>query len=689
VLNLRAEILGIDMKSKQLAVIGVFCLFGSASCGSAFAAPSTFQASDVRKLVNLSDARISPDGTRIAVVVSTPNWTTDKADQEIDLVDVASGARRPLTWKRSGISEPRWSPDGTFLAFLAEAPAAKKKADADDSDAGGDDKQTQIFVMRMDGGDPVQVTETDRGVDSFRWSPDGKRFAFVTHDTPANEKAIKAHNKVFQVTDNNFQVRTALTPSNLWVVASTGGKATRLTQGNFSLDTDQQDGTPEPAWSPDGKTIAFTRFPDPYWALSFQSVIDSVKAGGGTPDTLVSATGAADFEYAPAGTAAAFMRPRDGDENNGNAIYVMANGKTFDVTAPLARNIEAYAWMPDGKTLLMTGADGTHSALWEQPLDRAATRLDLGGVEIRPDLSVSKTGTVAFIGSTGQHPGELYVMDIAGGKPRRLTDIDAFTDKLALGRVASINWQGPNGFQEDGVLTYPPDFVQGRKYPLVLEIHGGPESASTETFSPLTQMLAAAGFIVFKPNYRGSTNLGDAYQHAIFRDTGDGPGKDVMAGVAAVEKLGSIDTARIGISGWSYGGYMTTWLTGHYPIWKAAVSGAALTDWVMDYTVAYYQQGDTYYFGGSPWTAKYRDIWREQSPIAYAQNVKAPTLIMGDVGDPNVPLVNSYEWYHALRDNGDKVEFYAYPADTHFPTDIVQTTDVYTRWVDWMTKNLK
>jgi dipeptidyl aminopeptidase/acylaminoacyl peptidase len=220
-------------------------------------------------------------------------------------------------------------------------------------------------------------------------------------------------------------------------------------------------------------------------------------------------------------------------------------------------------------------------------------------------------------------------------------------------------------------------------------IHGGPEGASTTAFSDLPQLLAAHGYLVFQPNYRGSINLGDAYQHAIYRDTGEGPGKDVMAGLAAVEKLGIVDTSRIGVSGWSYGGYMTTWLTGHNDVWKAAVSGAAITDWVMDYTVAYYQTGDTYFFGGSPWVAKYHDIWREQSPIAHAQHVKAPTLIMGDVGDPNVPLVNSYEWYHALRDNGVKVRFYAYPADTHFPSDIVQQTDVMRRWVGWMKQHLK
>jgi dipeptidyl aminopeptidase/acylaminoacyl peptidase len=194
---------------------------------------------------------------------------------------------------------------------------------------------------------------------------------------------------------------------------------------------------------------------------------------------------------------------------------------------------------------------------------------------------------------------------------------------------------------------------------------------------------------VFSPNYRGSTNLGDAYQHAIYRDTGAGPGEDVMAGLAAVEKLGIVDSEHIGVSGWSYGGYMTTWLTSHYPGWKAAVAGAALTDWVMDYTIAYYQGADLAFFGGSPWTAADHDLWRQQSPIAHASHVTTPTLILGDVGDPNVPLINSYEWYHALRDNGVPVEFWAYPVDTHFPEDIVRSTDVYRRWVTWMVAHLQ
>jgi dipeptidyl aminopeptidase/acylaminoacyl peptidase len=678
--------------------------FGLAACcvlawpvsGPAAVGTPEFQLSDLQKIVALNDAKISPDGKQIAVIVSTPDWKTDKAQMEIDIVDAANGARRAVTWKRTGIASPKWSEDGSRLAFLAEDSTPKAQPNTgpdsnskDAADKDSEERQAQVFVMPLNGGDPVRVTEAKHGVEEFAWSPDGKQIAFVTADEAVNAKAIKEHDDAFQVTDNNFLIRAALTPSHLWVVPSSGGAAKRLTQGTFSLQTDQRDSAPVPEWSHDGRSIVFTRFPGPYWGTSFRSVIAAVDAVGGETRTLVSSEGSTTALYAPGSDALAFDRPRDGDQNNGGAVYLMVNGVSRDVTQAQARNFNTHAWLPGGKALLLEGDTGTVSALWQQPLQGPARKLELGDVQASPDLSVSKTGAVAFVGSTAMHPSELYVMDSANAKPRRLTNFNAFIDGVTLGRTESIEWQGPNGFLEDGALTYPAGYQRGQKYPLVLLIHGGPESASTVKFSPLPQLLAAAGFIVFQPNYRGSTNLGDAYQHAIFRDTGAGPGNDVMAGVAAVEKLGIVDQDHVGVSGWSYGGYMTAWLTGHYPLWKAAVSGAALTDWVMDYTVAYYQEGDAYFFGGSPWTAKYRGIWREQSPINYAQNVTAPTLIMGDVGDPNVPLVNSYEWYHALRDAGVEVEFYAYPADTHFPKDIVRTTDVYRRWVAWMSRRLK
>jgi dipeptidyl aminopeptidase/acylaminoacyl peptidase len=681
---------------RRCVSIAVFALAWS-SLASAAPPTRSFQLDDLRRLVSLSDARISPDGRQVAVIVSTPDWKSDEKRQEIDLVDAATGARRALTWKRTGLSSPTWSPDGGRFAFLADdlsfysdlESGESESSDGEGSKKAKDEKQSQVFVMSMQGGDPIRVTAAEHGVEAFSWSPDGGQIAYVAADEAANAKALEQHDDAFQVTDNHFLTRAALTPAHLWLVPATGGKPTRLTQGTYSLQTDQQDGAPVPAWSPDGRDVAFTRFPGPYWGPSFRSVIDTVAATGGEPAVLVPAEGATQPAYSRDSGLLAYQRPREGDQSNGVAVYVLERGEPRDATAALARNFHTFAWLPGGRSLLLAGYDGTTASLWEQPLAGAARKLDLGEVVASADLSVSRTGAVAFVGSTASHPDELYLLDSPAGKPRRLTELNAFVDDLALGRSEPLEWQGPNGMREDGVLTYPVGFRSGESYPLVLVIHGGPESASTVKFSPLPQLLSAAGFLVFQPNYRGSTNLGDAYQHAIFRDTGAGPGEDVMAGLAAVKALGIVDPDRIGVSGWSYGGYMTTWLTGHTSGWRAAVAGAALTDWVMDYTVAYYQQGDLYFFGGSPWTAEHRDIWRDQSPIAYADKVTTPTLILGDVGDPNVPLLNSYEWYHALRDHGVEVEFWAYPVDTHFPKDVVRTTDVYRRWVGWLTDHLK
>lgn len=664
---------------------GILIVALTAICSIANAAPFSFD--DVAKLVSLSDPQISPDGKSIVVVRATPDWKTDKSKHELDLVDTKTGALRALTFERDGVGSPRWSPDGTHIAFLAKATLPKDADGKGDESKDEDGAKPQVFVMPMNGGDAVRITSAKQGVDEFSWSPDGARIAFVTEDPPVNEKQIKEHNKSFQVTDGHFLLREALASSHIWIVSAKGGDAKQLTKGAYSLKNDQDDPAPL-AFSHDGKRIVFTRYPSPYWGPSYRSVIAQVGVDGGDAQTLVDAQGATSFAYASGSGRFAFQRPRNGDQNNGMAVYVGDGTKIHDATAALARNFNGYAWLPDGKALLTIGGLGTNSVIWEQPIDGKARVLDLGDVQVASELSVSPQSNIAFVGATSTQPAELYVLDSPRAKPRRLTDVNAFAAKLDMGRSEAIVWKTHDGLNADGVLTYPPGFEKNKTYPLVLQIHGGPEAGSTVSFSPLTQLLAAAGFVVFQPNYRGSTNLGDAYQHAIFRDTGEGPGKDVMAGVAAVKKLGFVDENRIGVSGWSYGGYMTTWLTGHYDIFKAAVSGAALTDWVMDYTISYYQMGDVYFFGGSPWNAKYADIWREQSPIRYAANVKAPTLILGDVGDNNVPLVNSYEWYHALRDNGVDVQFYAYPADSHFPRDIVQTVDVYRRWVGWLQKNL-
>jgi dipeptidyl aminopeptidase/acylaminoacyl peptidase len=655
--------------------LSLFFLFAFVTSFSAQSQSETknFELNDLRELSKFSQPQVSPDGKYVAVVVSKPDWELAKNKQVLYLISLADGSIRKLSSQRESLSEVHWAPQGDRLGFVSKDMKTK---------------HTQVFVMPMNGGDALQITKSKTGIEEFSWSPDGKSIAYVAQDTVPNPKAIKHNEDVFRVSDNNFLVRKIPQPWHLWMVSAQGGQAKRLTKGSWSLETDQGSISPL-AWAKDGQSIAFQQFPDVWEGNAFHSVIASVDTAATIIDTLVGALGSSSPAYSADGKYLAFSRARGGDLNNGQAVYVVHQGKTEDITAQLAHNINRYAWLPNQKALLLAAYKGTQSIYWVQKLDASLEQLDLGKLNASSRFSLANNGLLVFNASSSEKAEEVYVYDPQTSKPRALTSFNAFVQKRRLGKSEAVEWK-LKSFHEDGVLTYPSIFEKGKKYPLVLLIHGGPESASTLGFSPLAQLLAAEGFLVFQPNYRGSTNLGDAYQHAIYRNTGKGPGQDVMAGLKKLIDRGIVDESRIGVTGWSYGGYMTSWLIGNYPdVWKAAVSGAALNDWVADYTVSYYQKGDLYFFGGSPWVKEYWKIWREQSPIAYATKVKAPTLIMGCVGDPNVPLINGYQLFHALRDNGVEVEFYAYPVDTHFPHDIVRTTDVYRRWVGWMVKYLK
>jgi dipeptidyl aminopeptidase/acylaminoacyl peptidase len=193
-------------------------------------------------------------------------------------------------------------------------------------------------------------------------------------------------------------------------------------------------------------------------------------------------------------------------------------------------------------------------------------------------------------------------------------------------------------------------------------VHGGPTAASTTEFENTSQLMAARDYVVFRPNYRGSDNLGNAYQHAIYNDAGDGPGRDVMAGIDALKKLGFVDESKIAVTGWSYGGFMTTWLIGHYHIWKAAVAGAAPTNWAEDYNISDSNVADRYSFRGSPWLGDNMKDHIAQSSITYAAQIKTPTLILSDTGDARVPIAQSYQLYHATERQWSAGEIHSLPS---------------------------
>ncbi len=640
-----------------------------------------FSIEQAGKIVRVADPQIGPDGKSIALVVSRANFAENRFDPELVLIDAGSRAQRLLSRDRRGLSQPRWSPDATRLAFLAQV-----------------EGKAQVFVMPMAGGDAWQVTKSPTGVQQFAWRPGGKEIAFVAFDEPPKIAGEERHNRSFEVQNNHFLLQEAPRPAHLWLVSVEGGAPRRLTSGAWSLPASLPPSAPSSpiSWSPDGKQISLVKLASPYTGDFDKAAVQVLDVDSGQMRAL---TGRSQYEtqpqFSPDGRRIAHWYPRDGRPRNVNEIYVgpAAGGETSSVTRALDHNVMRAIWMPDSRSLLVSANDGTSVALWVQPIDGQARPINLGNIVATApfwlDASLGPKGEIAFTGSEPGHPAELYYLASAEANPQRLTDYNGETAALELGRMERVQWQC-DSFRMDGVVTYPPDFQPGRKWPLVLYIHGGPRSSSKEAFSSRAQLFAAKGWIVFEPNYRGSDNLGNTFQSAIWNDSGAGPGRDVMAGVAALEKRGFVDAARMAVSGWSYGGYMTTWLLGNYPDrWKAAVAGAAVTDLLDQYNLSDSNVLRAAAMGGSPWTdSKRLHSFAEQSPISYAPRIKAPTLILSNTGDYRVTVTQSYRLYHVLRDNGVATQFIAYPLTGHSPTDPVHMRDVDRRWIAWLEKYL-
>ncbi len=640
---------------------------------------------DYAKITSVSDPQISPDGKTIVFVVSRPNLEQDRSDRQLVLMEIATGAQHVLTYERKGVGSPRWSPGGDRLAFVA-------------TDGPEKDAKPQIFVLPMTGGEARKITDVPNGIEQFAWRPNGQEIAYVASDEPENKKEMEKHHDAFEVGDNDFLATEAALPSHIWILPADGGKAKRLTSGTWSLPKSAPPSPPASpiSWSPDGKLLLFTRQEHPHQGDNDLTALQVLNVETGEVRKLTKHEKFESFGlFSPDGSRVAYWYPRDDDPNNENEIFVTqaAGGDGSDATRSIDRDLQRVIWMPDGNSLLVGGHDGTLTALWLQPLAGTAKKLRLG--DISPtwsfwvDAFVGRKGEIAFTGSTPTQSSELYYMASANDTPRRLTDFNHEIASLALGKAEKFEWKGPDGFQEDGVLFYPPDFQKDRKYPLVLIIHGGPTASTTTQFSFLTQLMVTHGYVVFSPNYRGSDNLGNAYQHAIWNDAGDGPGRDVIAGIDAVKKLSFIDANEIGVTGWSYGGYMTSWLIGHYQIWKAAMAGAPVTDMYDEYNLADGNVSGRYGFKGSPYLGENLKDYRAQSPITYAAQMKTPTLVMHDTGDARVTITQGYSLYHALKDNGVPVKFIAFPVAGHFPGDPVRQMDVYRLWVDWMDQYLK
>ena len=626
----------------------------------------TLTVDDLRLEVGVSSPEISPDGRSVVVVTSKPNYEENRFDRTLVLVDVATGERRNLTPHRPGVSQPRWSPSGGYLAFLDSVEEAGP----------------QVFLLPMAGGEARQVTEAKKGVRAFHWTSDGSHLLFTTPDIPEEREGEERHNKSFEVGYNSFLTKEAPTSVHLWQISAEGGEPERLTEGVESVS--------DFLVSSDGRTVALETTPRPHSGEGIRSVIRALDLESGEQRELVGDPPVNLGAFSPDGGLLAFSRSRGPEPYfNPSGLFVLplGGGPSRDVTAQIDRSLGGVAWMPGGDGLLVSGTDLTRQAMWHQPFDGPPRRLDLGSVHIASSPVVAMDGTVVFIGRETQRASELYVLRTPDSAPRRLTDFNLALAEKNLGAVETITWDGPDGFEQNGVLVYPPDFHTGEEYPLVLSIHGGPMGTSTEAFSTFNQILAAQGWLVFSPNYRGSSTQGKTFQRAVVNDAGEGPGRDVMSGVRAVKDLGIVDESRVAVSGWSYGGYMTAWLTAHFDGWAVAVAGAAVTDWFDWYSMADMNTWAGFGLDGSPWLNDNAENYWRQSPMAYAHQIRTPTLILSDTGDERVTVSQSYKLFHALKDNGVEVSFIAYPVAGHFPGDPVHQRDVRRRWVEWIAEH--
>ena len=677
-------------QSTIAVAIGALWFRASASNPDAVHSPpastSHFALDHLDRIVRLSDPQLAPDGRSVALVVQRAEADTNQWAAQLVLVDVATGKHRPLTQERKQVAHPRWSPAGDRLAFLAPHGTGK-------------DAANQIFVLPMNGGEAQQITKSPTSVQHFSWRPDGNEMAYAAADEAPNKKEIEKGEDAFEVGNDDLFTKEAPMPVHLWLVSSAGGEARRVTSGSWSLPWALPPSPPASplSWSPDGKRIAFVRQATPHSGDSDKCAVQIIDLASGAIQPLTGESLLETFpSFSPDGTKLMYWCNRDRDPYNVNELFVApaTGGTGTNFTRGLDRCLFQSIWMPDAKSVLTGGHDGTAVALWRVPLAGNPQRLNLGGVNPKwlywIEVSVSKEGSIAFVGTQPDRPDELYFLPSADAVPRRLTDFNAEIAALKLGQVEALQWRGPDGFPEDGTLVYPPEYQPGVKLPLVLVIHGGPQAASTTSFFPLAQLLAARGYLVFSPNYRGSDNLGNTYQHAIFNDAGDGPDRDVISGLEALKPKGIIDETRIAVSGWSYGGYMTSWLIGHHTFWKAAVAGAAVTDWTDEYCLSDGNVQCRYGFpgGATPWTAEGEKLYHAQSPMSYVAGTKTPTLIMTTTGDFRVPPAQSYKLYHALKESGVPVSMVAYPVPGHFPGDPYRSRDVYRRWAEWLDKYL-
>ena len=635
---------------------------------------------DVFALKQVADPRLSPDGTWVAYTVRTMDPKADESDVDVYMAPLAGGDALRVTTSKKPESQPRFSPDGRYLAFLSER----------------DGKKGQVWLLERRGGEAVKLTDYKGGVSSFEWSPDSTRLAVVAADPdpdappeddekPAAEKKTPPPIVIRRLqfkrdTEGYLRERR----SHIYVFDVKEKTSVPVTRGPYD-DAD-------PAWSPDSQSIAFSsnRTPDADANRNTDIFVVAAKAAQ-TPRAVASdPRSAAHPVFSPDGRTIVFVSggdPKDMWYAPGHLAAVSAGGgPATPLTAGLDRAVSRPRFSADGRWIYFLLEDGGNRHLARIPAGGGAVERVVAGEREISAFDLGTKGEIVVLESQLDHPDEVSAAS-AGGTLRRITRVnDEFLKGIRLGRVERFKAKSADGTAIDGFLTYPPDAPPGRKLPAVLRIHGGPVDQFGNTFSFEWQVLAANGYAVVAANPRGSSGYGLAFSRAIWADWGNKDFSDVMAAVDHAVSMGVADPERLGVGGWSYGGILTDNVITRTGRFKAAISGASEANYFSNYGTDHYQyEWETEL--GLPW--RNVDRWVKMSPWFSVEKITTPTLLMGGADDMNVPLLNSEQLYQALRRLGVPTELVIYPGQNHGIRKPSYVRDRLQRYVAWYDRYLK
>ncbi len=597
--------------------------------------PAAGETPTIDQLISLKragSAAISPNGQWVAYTVRDTNWDENAYHTEIWLADARSGELRQLTShpKKSSTS-PIWSPDGTKLAFATDR----------------EDKR-QVYVIDPRVGEALKLTSVEDGVASFAWAPDGRSLAFTTTDPKTD--GDKEREKMF----GDFDVMgEGYRMSHLWVFDLATEKARRLTRGAFTVGQFN--------WSPDGTQIAFDHRINPANTSGATADISIVSVADGKVRPLVTQPGADSGPvWSPDGSTIAFasaMTKELSFLNTAIAVIPAAGGRIENITAAFDEDPSIVRWTPAG--IFFAASQRTWSFLYSvDPATRVVKKYAPAEQWIGSGFSVTPDGQwTAFSAADGSTLGEIYVAPVAATlKPLKLTDMTAQTARWAKSALAVVAWKSQDGATIEGVLHKPIGFQPGKKYPLLVVIHGGPTGVSRPTAFSSTgiypiDIWTAKGALVLEPNYRGSAGYGEVFRSLNVRNLGVGDAWDVLSGIDYLIKEGLADPAQVGTMGWSQGGYISAFLTTHDSgRFKAVSVGAGISDWMTYYVNTDITQFTRQYLKATPWDDP--EIYAKTSPITYVKSAKAPTLIQHGATDQRVPPPNAFQLYRGLQDVG-------------------------------------